>query len=196
MNTIFSQLHTSNIPVLDISKCSKARSYGNLIDFIQPDNMTHPLMQGVDELGRPFLSIRIVCCRWPERDPFANAGTWWTIPTHKTFACTIYQHNSSKEFPLVTWCNPEYDMLFVNNNRLDAEYLQEILTRINILLDGGFVKSYHIGGLLNCSCKEEAKRMRIEGNGEYKLFIPEYVTRNDCECVELPKERTGCAFSR
>jgi hypothetical protein len=57
MYTLISQLNIDDIHTLDV-KGRSSNMIGGYIDYITEKDMTHPVMKGMDDIGRQFLSIK------------------------------------------------------------------------------------------------------------------------------------------
>lgn len=156
LSTLISQLHTTDIPILDIGQRVGWTGY---IDFIQSADMTHPLMRGVDHYMRPFLAIK-VNCNYPSKDEEKEKKV-----RKCQFVYTIFQRYTDTTSCTTGTCYPS-GLLFGDCGMISEAQMRAYGCRINKLLSGEQVRAYDMYGF---PCDEEM--LLEEGNGDFFFTI-------------------------
>jgi len=110
-------------PVLDIGDRRGSTDY---IDFISEDELTHPIMKGIDTLNRPFFCLR------------------FTVKTDKetrTAYRTFFQRYTSNKH---TWCSADVRGLNYNRDTFYCGLRRSTYDMIATLLRTGIYKYDHL----------------------------------------------------
>ncbi len=151
-------IDADNVPILDLGDRRGATGY---IDFLRAEEMTHPIMRGVDVYHRPFVAIKAQTkgeCRFRE-----VVGVFFQRYT-----------NDSSEWAYGT-CYP-LNMIY-HSSRVREEHMEGLAIRLNTLFEGGEIRNVDFG----LSHNEDW----INGNGPIVLFTKQSTDPQEIELSNL-----------
>ncbi len=166
LSTLISQLHITDIPILDLGQRVGWTGY---IDFIQSADMTHPIMKGVDHYMRPFLAIK-VNCNYPskgkdeENDESSDEEKEKKVRKCQ-FVYTIFQRYTDTTSCTTGTCYPS-GLLFGDCGMITEVQMRAYGCRINKLLSGEQVRAYDMYGF-----PRDEEMLLEEGNGDLFFTI-------------------------
>lgn len=130
------------LPVLDLKNRRGATDY---IDFVKNDEMTSPIMKGIDCFKRPFLAIKVKCTyKTEELEPTEVVGTF-------------FQRYTDDESSWAFGTCYMTDIIW-HDSRVRQNIYSELQTRLTLLTSGKKINSIHS----NCS----------SGDGNWILTLP------------------------
>jgi hypothetical protein len=138
-------LRQMDLPILDLKN---RMGHSDYIDFLQPEELTHPIMRGIDAYRRPFVAFKVYVAGPKDKDNYEIVGTFFQRYSDDTDA-----------WAFGTTFNGNQEIYHDSRVRLDS--YEDLEKRLKLLIAGETINNTDYSSPLNY----------IIGNGGLKIKL-------------------------